>query len=226
MESYHLGKRQVSHHKRNVVLLAFGVPMIIAGALFAKSFFNANTVISPPPPAVVTNVTSNEGPTKQFDEGVFTISLPTDWVYTGRQTEIAPYAPYTWHNTKANPGVEQLAVYVDTIPTNLGVNRVLPVQGEGDRTIPTTVSDTCADFTGNKVPGSATTPAKWDGINFLCDLANYERDVVGTSSADGVNTVKVTGSTGSHQIFFTYTDNGATPNFTIFEDAVSSFRLK
>jgi hypothetical protein len=116
---------------------------------------------------------------------------------------------------------------VDTIPTNIGVNRVLPVQGEGSRVIPTTVSDTCADFTGDKVPGNQNTPAKWGGIDFLCDLANYERDVVGTSSSDGVNTVKVTGATtGTHQIFFTYTDNGATPDFTIFVNAVTSFRMK
>jgi hypothetical protein len=151
--------------------------------------------------------------------------LPSDWKFISHQTSV--YDIYTWHNTKTDPGVEQLQVYFDTIPPSLGVNRVLPVQANADELTPTTVSDTCANFTGNKVPGSAKTPAKWDGINFLCDLANYERDVVGTSSSAGINTVTLTGpATGAHKLFFTYTDNGATPDFTIFTNAIQSFRLK
>lgn len=227
MESYRVGKRKVSHRKRNVALAMFAVVLLIVASIWAKSYFKANTVISPPPVAVNSVVTSNQGPSKQFDQGIFSLSLPADWVYKGQQRQIAPYAPYLYENTKTNPGAEQLEIYVDTIPTTLGVNRVLPVQGDGTRIVPTTVSDNCADFTGNKVPGSTSTPAKWDGFNFLCDLGNYERDVVGTSSSDGVDIVKLTGpTTGTHQLFFTYTDNGSTPNFNIFTDALSSFRLK
>lgn len=228
MESYRFGKKQKSHRKRNIAIALVAVVFLAGAGVFAKFYFRANTVIDPPPAPVISQVTSSQGPTKRFDEGPFTIKLPQDWAYIGRQTQTAPYAPYAWHNTKNNPGVEELEIYVDTIPTTLGVNRVLPVQGNGSHIVPTTVSDTCADFTGNnKLPGAQNTPAKWGGINFLCDLANYERDVVGTSSSDGVNVVKVTGATsGSHQIFFTYTDNGSTPNFQIFENAVSSFTLK
>lgn len=201
--------------------------LLIGTGIWAKSYFKASTTISPPPAPVTSVVTSNQGPTKQFDQGIFSLSLPADWIYKGQQRQTAPYAPYLYENTKTNTGVEQLEIYVDTIPANLGVNRVLPVQSEGARVVPTTVSDNCAAFTGNKVPGSTSTPAKWDGFDFLCDLGNYERDVVGTSSSDGINTVKLTGpTTGVHQLFFTYTDNGSTPDFNIFTDALSSFRLK
>lgn len=228
MESYHIGRKQKSHRTRNIALAVLVVLLLAGAGVWAKFFFRANTVIDPPPAPVVSQVTSSQGPTKSFDEGPFTLKLPQDWVYIGRQTQTAPYAPYAWHNTKTNPGVEELEIYVDTIPTTLGVNRVLPVQGNGSHIVPTTVSDSCTDFTGNnKLPGAQNTPAKWGGIDFLCDLANYERDVVGTSSSDGVNVVKVTGATsGTHQIFFMYTDNGSTPNFQIFENAVSSFTLK
>ena len=226
MESYRLGKRQIGHHKRNLIVAVLVFAILTGGLVVAKYYLKSNTVISPPPALVTGSITASNGPTKQFGEGPFTITLPADWVYVGRQTQIAPYAPYLWHNTKTDPGIEQLEVYVDVIPTNLGVNRVLPIQVEGNRIVSTTVSDTCTDFTGDKVPGSPATPAKWDGINFLCDLANYERDVVGTSSTDGINTIKVMGASSSHQIFFTYADNGPSPDFTIFENAVSSFRLK
>lgn len=229
MESYHVGKKQKSHRKRTITLGVVVLILLLAGAAgWAKLYMRANTVIDPPPAPVISQVTTSQGPTKQFDEGPFTISLPADWVYIGQQRQISPYAPYAWHNTKNNPGVEQLEIYVDTIPTNLGVNRVLPVQGNGAHIVPTTVSDMCTDFTGdNKLPGAQNTPSKWGGINFLCDLANYERDVVGTSSSDGVNVVKISGATtGAHQIFMTYTDSGATPNFQIFVNAVGSFTLK
>ncbi len=227
MESYQFGKRRISHRKRNIALAVLAVILLVVAGVWAESYFRANTTISPPPAPITSIVTSNQGPAKQFDQGIFTLSLPADWVYKGQQRQTAPYAPYLYENTKTNPGVEQLEIYVDTIPTTLGVNRVLPVQVEGARIVPTTVSDNCADFTGNKVPGSTSTPAKWDGFNFLCDLGNYERDVVGTSSSDGINTVKLTGqATGTHQLFFTFTDNGSTPNFNIFTDALSSFRLK
>lgn len=227
MESYHVGKKHISHRKRSIVLAVLLLVLLGVGGIWAKSYFKANTVISQPPAPVISTVTSNQGPTKPFDEGVFTFSLPADWVYKGQQRQTSPYAPYLFENTKTNPGVEQLEVYVDVIPTTLGVNRVLPVQGEGARVVPTTISDNCADFTGNKVPGSTSTPAKWDGFNFLCDLGNYERDVVGTSSSDGVDVVKLIGpTTGAHSLFFTYTDNGSTPNFNIFTDALTSFRLK
>jgi hypothetical protein len=224
MESYHLGKRQVSHRKLKLLALAIVLILVAIGGVMAKLYLRANTVIDPPPPPVTTQITGNNEATKHFDEGIFALDLPKDWVFSGHKT--GQYSIYSWHNTKTNPGVEQLQIYMDTIPSDLGVNRVLPVQGESNRAVPTTVSDTCANFTGNKVPGSPTTPAKWDNIDFLCDLANYERDVVGTSSTDGINTVTLTGSTGKHKVFFAYTDNGGTPNFTIFTNAVQSFRLK
>lgn len=227
MESYRFDKRHISHRKRHIALAVLVLILLVAAGFWAKSYFKANTTISPPPAPVISTVTSNKGPTRQFDQGIFSLLLPADWTYKGQQRQTSPYAPYLYENTKTNPGVEQLEIYVDTIPTTLGVNRVLPVQGEGARVVPTTVSDNCADFTGNKVPGSTSTPAKWDGFDFLCDLGNYERDVVGTSSSDGVDVVKLSGpTTGAHTLFFTYTDNGSTPDFTIFTDALSSFRLK
>jgi hypothetical protein len=58
-------------------------------------------------------------------------------------------------------------------------------------------------------------------------VANYERDVVGTSSPQEINTVTVTGpSTGTHKYFFVYTDNSAEPDYTIFTDALQSFKAR
>lgn len=225
MENYRLGKRPVSHRKRRIVLLFVVVILVVAGVIAAKNYFKAGTTIGAPPAPVVTSVIDANAPNKLFDEGSFTIKLPSDWKFVSHQT--AGYNIYSWHNTKTNPGVEQLQIYLDTIPTSLGVNRVLPVQANGNQLVPTTVSDNCSTFTGNKVPGPPSTPAKWEGVNFLCDLGNYERDVVGTSSTNGINVVKLVGpTTGAHNLFFAYTDNGPTPDFTIFTSVLQTFRLK
>jgi hypothetical protein len=75
-------------------------------------------------------------------------------------------------------------------------------------------------------PAEAT-HAKWSGINFLCDLGNYLRDVVGTSSPEGINSVTLTGNTtGKHTLFFMYTDNTPSPDYSTFINALKSFQLK
>lgn len=201
-----------------VVLLA------IAGALSAQRFLKPDTHISKAPPPVVNTVIAKNSATKKFNEGDFTIYLPADWIYTGRADDT--YHAYTFENTAENKGARTLAIYVDSIPTTLGVNRVLPVEASGNGVAPNTVSDNCANFTGNKVPGPPSTPAKWAGIDFLCDLANYARNVTGTSSPGAINVVTLTGpKSGQHKLFFTYTDNSAEPNYQIFYDALQSFRL-
>jgi hypothetical protein len=71
------------------------------------------------------------------------------------------------------------------------------------------------------------TPGKWQGVNFICDLPNYLREVAGTGSADGINMVSVTGPAGGkHAYFFTYTDHTVQPDFSIFRTIISSFQAK
>lgn len=231
MEDYRLGKPLRTHRRRFWAFILVALVLLLSGLavgawIAAKQFLPSDTTISQSKP-VVTEVKGGNLAGKHFDESVFTINLPHDWVFTGKQT--TPYVKYSWHNTaKAdNPGSRMLDVYVDTLPTQLGVNKVLPVQAAGDRLVPTTVSDNCADFTGNKVPGPPAAPAKWQGINFLCDLANYVRNVTGASSSQGINSVTLTGKlTGQHRFFFTYTDNSSNPEPTIFAGALRSFRVK
>ena len=219
---YQAGRRIISHHKRHVVLgwlLIMLIALVLTGIAAAKHFLKADTAISQAPKPAVSTVIARGSATKQFDEGIFTLSLPNDWKFTGRARTI--YRQYTWENTADNPGVRTLDIYVDNIPTDLGVNRSLPVEAAGDRLTATTVSDNCASFTGDKVPGSPVTPAKWMGIDFLCDLANYERNVIGTSSPGAINSVTLTGQTaGTQKLFFTYTDNSAEPDYEIFTNAL------
>jgi hypothetical protein len=95
------------------------------------------------------------------------------------------------------------------------------------------MSDVCLTFTGAPASSAQTAQslpnqlAKWQGINFMCDLSNYNNNSVGTSSLQGINTVTLTGSTtGRHSFFFLYVDHNIQPDYSIFTNALKSFRVK
>ena len=221
---YRLGHRP--HHKRFVYSLVLFIALGVVVAAVIVNFPRRDAAIINQAPAYTMSVGGSNEPHKTFDMKVFAFQLPADWKYMGRDPSTI-YHPYQWQNTAGNAGAEVLAVYVDNIPINLAVNRLLPLAAENDHLVPGTVSDNCTNFTGSgKVPQDDVV-AKWSGVNFICDMHNYERDVVGTGSAQAVNSVTLSGKTaGSHKFFFTYTDNNPQPDYNIFTDALSSFAVK
>ncbi len=176
-------------------------------------------------PAITTKVTY-DAKTKHYDEPDFEIDLPLDWQVAASPAN-GPYHLYRWQD-KAGQLIE---IYQDTIPVNFAVNRVLIVEGQVDHLQPSgTASDNCSVFTKSvtAAPNQVGVPAKWQDVSFLCDQYNKQRDVVGTSSTDGVNTVilKQPSTGASHQFFFTYTNHSTNPDYTPFYNALNSLRLR
>jgi hypothetical protein len=209
-------------------MLALVLVLLVAGGWLAyKKYIRPNTVINQS--AAVVSVVALAKPTSHtFDLGIFTIQLPTNWQQVAGTTQ--PYHIFRFEGGLGTPDEQQLEIYQDTIPETFAVNEVLAVSAAGDRLGPIgEASDNCSNFTktGSGVATPAGTPAKWEDTNFLCDLNNPERGVVGTSSSDGINTVVLTGSkSGTHTFFFAYTDNSISPDYTDFYNALASFRLK
>lgn len=223
---YRFGERPHNHHKLWLTLIGFVV--IACLAVFAVlHLLKADTNIGQTPPPLTTTVTSNSPKLVTVQEPLFSLSLPEDW--QPRDNTDTPKPTYSWHGTTSKDNTRWMNIYVDDIPATMAVNRVLPVESNGTTlTLTTDVSDNCTTFTGlpsNDQKNSVL--AKWQGISFLCDTGNYLRDVVGTSSTDGVNSVQLTSATtGIHKFFFTYTDNSASPDYSVFMDALKSFHLK
>jgi hypothetical protein len=176
--------------------------------------------------AVNTTVNFN-AQTQLYKEPDFSVSLPTSWHVVPRPP--GPYQTFTWQSSDVGTNGQIIQMFEDTIPVNFAANRVLVVQGEVDHlTLVGQASDNCSDFTKNPpLPNENGAPAKWQGVSFLCDQRNQERDVIGTSSTDGVNTVILEDqSTGlKHKFFFTYTDYSLNPDYTVFYNALNSFRM-
>lgn len=225
-----MSKYQLGHHKRHHYWV-YGIAMVLVvglvggGVTLGRQMLQPNTQLSQSKP-YIGYVPVSSTPTQAIQKSVFSMNLPTTWKSTA-PPPIA-YTVYSWKGS-GDDDARRLDVYVDKLPSAMAVNHLLPLEGDGDLvTITGLVSDNCANFTDKSTESAATgtAPAKWSGVSFLCDLGNYERDVVGTGSAEGINTVTVTGpKTGPHRFFFVYTDNSANPDYTLFQTILKSFRV-
>lgn len=216
-----------------VSLLAVGV--LASSAAAARQYIDTDTKISATPEPVVTKVLGAKSKTRTVKTGpgnIISIDLPKDWEQFSPDSLTASTpvldGSYSWRNTIGNRGVRVITIYIDTVPNDLPLNRVLAVQAVDNRIVALgNVSDNCTNFSGQgrQMTGSGRSPARWEGVQFTCDAANYGRNVVGISSAATPGAVKLTGVSGSRQISIVYTDADATPKQALFAAAIESFRL-
>jgi hypothetical protein len=167
-----------------------------------------------------------------IDEPLFTMKLPKDWVLNSKDQ--APSPAYYFKATKKYADSRTLNIFIDNSSANLfAVNRMVPVASLDNKLSVGQVSDNCAQFTGTGAASAQAaqsqkdTTARWQGVSFLCDLSNVNRNAVGTSSSEGVNQVTLTGPSGQkHRYFLIYTDHSDQPDYSIFNDALASFEAK
>jgi len=202
------------------LLICFGI------FIYIKEHLKPHTVVHQSKP-VITTITDDQK-LKTWNEPDFVIKMPSTWT----AVPIPPhtYHAYTWTSGET-AGAEQLTVYEDTIPGNFSVNRVVIVHSEDSKVVlDGSASDNCEQYTISGAPkvGEFGVPAKWQGVEFYCDVQNQERDIIGTSSLEGPNIVTVTNDIRtSHKFLFTLdNENAGSPNYTVFYNAISSFEMK
>ena len=222
---YRLGEREHSHRSL-YISLSIVLVLCLGAYIAARHFLTADTSLGPEPAASITNISYDQPQVQTADVPYFTMNIPKGWQLK-KQTGEAPTPTYVWQGTSAEDRNRWISVYVDMNLPSFAVNRELHIQGEGHGiTVVSEVSDNCTSFTGVANQGRGSTPAKWEGIDFMCDAGNYERDVVGIVSPNGLNNVVINGNKGPHNYFFTYTDNSSQPNYSIFTAALRSFQAK
>jgi hypothetical protein len=222
---YRLGERE-HHHRKVYISLALLAIVIVAGLFTAKHYLQSDSQITKQSPAAITSVSYQQRKTQQLDVPLFTMSIPVTWKLSGINAE-DPKPKYIWQGTAGEDKNRWISVYTDTALASFAVNRALRIQANGPGiTVIGSTSDNCTSFTGAS-KAQAVTPAKWETIDFLCDSGNYERDVVGTVSPDGMNNINLAGPTkGVHKYFFTYTDNSNQADYSIFVNALKTFKAK
>lgn len=225
---YELGKNQKSRGKTIFLSLTVLFLLLVAAtAVAAKLYLKPNTVVSQSD-GVIRHVSVEPPKTMHISNSLFKLDLPVGW-HKSKNTYFAPPADYGWQG-KGDDAARRLDIYVDDIPATMPLNHLQPVSRQGNRlALDGSVSENCVNFTDETEQSKHTgqAPAKWSGVTFYCDTGNYSRDVVGTSSKNGVNSVELTSSkNGSHKFFFVYTDNSASADYSVFQNILQSFRLK
>ena len=224
---YRLGKQAHRHRRGQRIAIGVFVLLIIAGLLY----WLAHLRISPTQqiknsPSVSTAYNASETAKVNINKPEFTMELPAGW--TERQVIASPTGPrYTFASPSSQSQV--LDFYIDNPPTGMALNRAIVVDAQGNGLAYDRVSDNCITFTDPKNKNAQTghAPARWQEIDFICDMSNFSRALVGTISKDGINQVAVAGEAiGNRKVFISYTDNSISPNYGTLYDILGSIKFK
>ncbi len=224
---YHVYRREHRHTKarRNgVIALVLLLIALIIYAIYTLSVTPRQDIRNAPPLSKQYNAAGNKKIT--IDKPLFTLELPQGWVEIPEgKTAAAPT-----YSFRAPQGQSQyFDMYIDTIPATMALNRAIVVSPQGSGVSYDRVSENCTTFTDSaqKNPSTGYAPARWQGADFICDMGNFARALVGTVSTEGINRVTVTGSAnGPHQLFIAFTDNNINPNYTTLYDLLASLNFK
>lgn len=165
------------------------------------------------------------------NEPTFEMQLPGDWKEVKR-TNLSIEHSITWQGTTKYEDNRSITLYIDVIPANLAVNKILPVSVNGTQLTPGDMSDNCVDYTSGgsrevqKAVQNRDKPAKWMGVDFICDMDNIIDNQIGVGSTAGLNQIVMTTPKGTHKYFFVYADRNIHPDATILKDALTSFKAK
>lgn len=169
--------------------------------------------------------------TKDYSNEYFKISLPATWKFLGFKNPVADQTYYEFQDSDIETSNRLLRVYMDVFPSDFAMNRVMPITIVDNRIVPGVISDDCTTFTGspNTVGGKSsanTWSAKWQDVNFVCDMKT-KLNYTGTASADeGISTTFINSNGKKHKYFFLYMDFNVRPDYSIFTDALKSFETK
>jgi hypothetical protein len=217
--------------KRRLIIAAILAALLAAGGYYLYQEFKRQTQ------PVIKNASGSSreqeipnSETQRFDYETFAFAAPLDWKLIKHET--APYNLYSYRSSLKNADNRYLDIYIDKIPETMAVNKAITVRPQGKQLAHGLVSENCTTLAAAPAKSASgakplSYTAKWDGAEFNCDNDNVMRNVVGTSAPGSVNKVTLAGpTTGSHTVFFVYTDHNATPDYSIIYNILSSFTVK
>lgn len=231
--SYHYRKKKLRRRRRfiRILLASFVVLLILGGIIIYDLIKNQSREIEGEN-LTISQTFGEDDATQLINEPTYTMKLPADWKETARINDTYRSGA-TWTATKDKESDRFITVFVDKIPQNYPLNRVIPVGSASGVLTLGNVSDRCQSFTRGgtfdeaKAVKTRPTLSKWEDVEFICNMPRPSENEIGTSSEQGINTVTVNGDQqGKHKYFFVYTDHNTQPNNQIFVDILNSFRAK
>lgn len=208
-----------------ITLLVILIILIVLWFLFFKNSGQSITTFD----RINGQKTSVLPPTKDFTVDEFSITLPEAWQFIGKQNPYYNEVYYMFQSKEVNKDNRWLRVYVNVIPEQYAVNRLLPISTVENKFVAGEMSTDCKNFKGapnfqNNDNGPQIWATTWQDIPFICDLSGSSNQV-GTASKQNGNAVPLTGEKfGENKYYFVYIDQNAKPDYSILKNAVNSFR--
>jgi hypothetical protein len=210
--------------------------LVLAGGLYYIVMAAGKDSVSGSNQARVTVIKDKAANNTSVSEDLFSMMLPGPWKLSAQDWD-ARYHAYQWDSQDTKLAGRWFRVYVDTIPKDQAVNYLLPVKLEGNNMAFGRLSDNCVNFTQGAVPqekrpvfiplNQANLPSRWELVDFLCDNANVNQQVVAAAAGDALNTVTLHGpNKGTHKYFFMYRDNNISPDYGTMEKILATFTVK
>jgi len=224
---YKINKRRRNNYKIIIILFVY-IPLVglLAGGVWFLVLKSNKTTTSNFTQANGQVATIAEA-TQLFSTESFSISLPSTWVFIGKLQPAADQTYYKYQDKNPKYSNRLLEIYVDNYPTNFSFNRVLPVQIENNKLVPSdNVSDDCSSFNGMPVNAVAAGQwiASWQGVSFNCSVNQPRNYVAAATVSNGVGIPLYGSKSGTHRYVFVYIDQNSAPNYTLFGPFLKTFQ--
>lgn len=228
---YQVDVRRPNNQKRNRNLtfyLIIIVALLLLIFLVIHFFLLPNTKIKHSKTVIskVGSSTASTSSLQKYSASDFSFSMPPGWKPVTITN--SPYHLYEWQYGSGE-NYQTIEIFEDSSVANLAVNKVIIVSANQSQiSVLGPPSDNCANFTnGTKTNTLTGYPAKWMGVEFNCELNSTSTDTVGISSAQQINSVNLVSPTDAHHSFyFIYTDHSLSPDYSDFEQLLSTFVLQ
>jgi hypothetical protein len=206
---YHYGHKPAKRRPRKALVVLVCSLMLVGlavGIIYADLRKHVSSGVEGES-KIVNQVLSDSINQITIDEPNYTLELPSDWKETSRNVNNT-YISITWQATTKTKDNRWLTLYMDKIPFDTPVNRLVAVSAQGSTLKFSDVSDNCANFTvgGTFNTSIATTLkptlTKWNKVDFICNLPEVTDNEIGTGAEGTINSVTVAGpSRGCTQVF-------------------------
>lgn len=202
-----------------IVIIFFVIAFIVWFVLFRNSGVSVTSF-----ERVDNGAKINSPATQDFTTSEFTITLPEGWELIGKDKPYYNEEYYLFKSKVANKEGRYLKVYMNLIPENIAVNRILPIVAQNNRISVGDMSGDCKNFKdASGVSSDQKWLTQWQDVPFYCALAGPTNQVGTGTKQIGYPTVVNGDKSGTNNYFFVYTDQTAKPDYRILKNAVASF---
>lgn len=218
--------------KPEVVIATIAVLAVILTAIYLFLDLNSNATVidnsnNEPTFSEVETATSSF---KLHNTDEFAIRVPENMEYQGKVNVIldegVKYDTYQFVGQTDDAVGRKLEIYVDRIPADLPVNKVLHVMSSGNKIVPVRLSDQCYSFTDFPQERQGDPyESKWNNITFTCKTTETSNIIAAIEERQSEG-VKVNGLNMTHNYLFVYTDHGYAENNALFSEILRTFEAK